>query len=221
MDHDADSSSRRHPARHPGRGTETEVWLARHGEVHPDWQGRVYGSLDVPLSLEGERETLAVIERFRPLELGGVFSSNLQRALQFGRGVAEATGAPLVVESGLAEIDRGRWQGMPVAELLREREHEVSAFYADPWTWNGHGGENDRAVLERAVPVLERALGFGRCARAARLPLQRDACAHRQHGRHPPPALVSPAHRLESRLRAARSSRRLEAGALQRARPLT
>jgi broad specificity phosphatase PhoE len=161
MAQDPDTPSRRHPAPHPGRGTEAEVWLARHGEVHSDWQGRVYGSLDVPLSLRGESETEAVIERFRPLELGAVFSSNLQRALRLGRGVAEATGAPLAIESGLAEIDRGEWQGMPVADLLAEREHEVSAFYDDPWTWDGHGGETDRDVLERAAPVLERSLDSG------------------------------------------------------------
>jgi len=161
MAQDADTPAPRHPAPHPGRGTGAEVWLARHGEVHPDWQGRVYGSLDVPLSPHGERETVAVIDRFRPLELGGVFSSNLQRALRLGRGVAEATGAPLAIEPGLAEIDRGRWQGMPVAELMREHEYEVSAFYADPWTWNGHEGETDRDVLTRAAPVLERALSAG------------------------------------------------------------
>ena len=35
---------------------------------------------------------------------------------------------------------------------------QLDAFYADPWSFRMHGGENDRDVLERAWPAIERAL---------------------------------------------------------------
>lgn len=143
---------------HPGFGTGASVWLFRHGEVHEDWQGLAYGGLDVPLSARGEADTDGVVERFQRVPFRGVLSSNLSRALRLGRGLSEAAGAPLTVDPGLAEIQRGHWQGRRVEEIHSEFEHEVAAFYADPWTWNGHGGETDADVLERAWPVLERGL---------------------------------------------------------------
>jgi broad specificity phosphatase PhoE len=134
------------------------VWLLRHGEVHADWHGRAYGGMDVPLSAQGERDTDAAIATFSALPFERVVSSNLGRARRFGEGIAAGSGAPLVVSAGLAEIQRGRWQGHSIAELTRERPDELAGFYDDPWNYDLHGGETDAHVLERAWPELERAL---------------------------------------------------------------
>jgi broad specificity phosphatase PhoE len=75
-----------------------------------------------------------------------------------GELLAERSGAPLTISAGLAEIARGRWQGRTVAELHENSSDEVAAFYADPWSYHGHGGENDADVAARAWPVLIRAL---------------------------------------------------------------
>jgi broad specificity phosphatase PhoE len=143
---------------HPGLGTGAEVWLFRHGEVHEDWQGKAYGGLDVPLSAQGERDTRAVAELFGGVPFRAVVSSSLERARMLGELLATAAGAPLEVSPGLVEIARGRWQGRTVADLFARSADEVAAFYADPWTFDEHGGETDADVLERAWPVLEAAL---------------------------------------------------------------
>jgi probable phosphoglycerate mutase len=135
-------------------GTGAEVWLFRHGEVHEDWQGKAYGGLDVPLSAQGERDTVDVARLFGELPFTAVLSSSLQRARRLGVGLAAAAGAPLEVTDGLVEIARGRWQGRTVADLFEHSAAEVEAFYDDPWNWNGHGGETDADVVERAWPVL-------------------------------------------------------------------
>lgn len=148
-----------HPlSAHPGYGTGCEVWLLRHGEVHADWQKRAYGGLDVPLSEDGERDTESAIRAFGQLPIKAVFSSPLSRALALGRGLAAATGAPLEIRAGLAEINRGNWQGMAVTELFAKHEPELAALYTDPWNYTAHGGETDRIVLERAWAVLEEAV---------------------------------------------------------------
>jgi alpha-ribazole phosphatase len=146
------------PARHPGYRSGTTVWLFRHGEVHPDWQGRAYGGEDVPLSEAGERDTRDVAAAFAAHRPQLVVASTLRRARVLGEALATSTGAPLELDAGLVEIARGRWQGMAVAELWRDHAEDVAAFYADPWGWGAHGGETDRDVLARAWPVLERAL---------------------------------------------------------------
>ena len=145
----------------PSYGTGTPVWLFRHGEVHADWQGKAYGGLDVPLSAQGQADTERVAERFAALPFRAVVSSDLNRARTLGERLAERSGAPLTVSSGLAEIARGRWQGRTVTDLFENSGDEVAAFYSDPWTFNGHGGETDADVIERAWPVLAAALESG------------------------------------------------------------
>jgi broad specificity phosphatase PhoE len=147
---------RRRP--HPGYGTGAEIWVFRHGEVADEFQGLAYGGMDVPLSPQGMRDSEALAERFRGVGFRAVVASTLQRARRLGELLAEANGAPLELDPRLVEIDRGRWQGRPMKELMREREHEVAAFYADPWGYRGHGGECDGDVVGRAWPALEAAL---------------------------------------------------------------
>ena len=146
------SSARARAVRGPGRGT--EVWLARHAEVHEDWRGRAYGDLDVPLSEDGRRRTRELARDLAGLRPARVLSSPLERALVLGRDVAERCGAPLEVLPGLREVHRGTWQGRRVDELSRDEPEAVRAFYADPWDWRGHGGESDAMIAARIAPVV-------------------------------------------------------------------
>jgi probable phosphoglycerate mutase len=154
------------PGRHPGYGSNAVVWLVRHGEVDERWSGRAYGGLDVPLSEHGRRDSARTAAAYARLEPARVISSPLSRARDLGQELARLAGAPLTIEAGLREIDRGHWQGLERAELLARFELEVAGFYADPWTYDGHGGETDADVLARAWPALERgltpAVGAGR-----------------------------------------------------------
>jgi probable phosphoglycerate mutase len=130
--------------------------LFRHGEVHEDWQGRVYGGLDVPLSASGEADTRKVAAAFASLRPERVLCSTLVRARRLGEALSAATGAPLEADAGLVEVRRGRWQGLAVADLMARHAAQVAAFYADPWSFEAHGGESDRDLLARAWPALER-----------------------------------------------------------------
>jgi len=144
--------------RHPGCSSGAGVWLIRHGEVSADWQGRVYGGFDVPLSKAGLSDTTAAARRFGALPLRRVLTSSLQRARALGEALSVASGAPLDVEPALAEVQRGRWQGLASSELNQLHPAEVAAYYADPWEYREHGGESDRDVLARAWPPFERAV---------------------------------------------------------------
>lgn len=146
------------PPRAPSPGTGRELWLFRHGEVAPEWQGRVYGGLDVPLSRSGRRESRAVARRFRGIPFARVLSSDLDRARTLARLLSAASGAPLELSPGLREIERGRWAGRTVAEVQREAPQEVAAFFARSWSYTGHGGESDAALWERSWPPIEAAL---------------------------------------------------------------
>jgi broad specificity phosphatase PhoE len=98
------------------------------------------------------------VRRFSALRPTRVLSSPLARSLEVGRALAEASGAPLVVEADLREIHRGSWQGRRVDELRATDADLLAAFYADPWTFRAHGGESDELLLARVWRVIEGAL---------------------------------------------------------------
>ena len=129
--------------------------------MHGDWQGRAYGDLDVELSAEGLRDTEERARAFGALPLERVVSSPLERALSLGRGVAERSGAPLAVEDDLRELDRGAWQGLRREEIEERHPEQIEAYYGDPWSYEGHGGESDARLCGRTWPVLEAAVQEG------------------------------------------------------------
>lgn len=146
-----------HVAAAPSAGSRTRVWLVRHAEVHADWHGKAYGGLDVPLSSAGEADTRALGAAFRGRRVAQVTSSDLSRALAMGRAIAGATGAELVLEPRLREVDRGAWQGLAAAEFRARWERDAASFLADPWRWAGHAGESDHDLCARAWPALDEA----------------------------------------------------------------
>ena len=142
------------PQPHPGFGSGSELWLARHGEVHGDYVGQEYGALDVPLSETGKGSSERLADSLATLRPARILSSPLQRARHLGEALAQRTSLELEVDQRLSEIDRGSWSGRWVEELQREQRDEVRAFYGDPWSWRGHGGENDSMLAERLWAAL-------------------------------------------------------------------
>lgn len=155
---DEPSSQSTPPGARASLGTGTELWLARHAEVHEDWQGRAYGDLDVPLSASGEERSRELVPLLAALKPALILSSPLSRARVLGEAVAERADAPVEVHDGLREVNRGSWQGRSVADLHAADPTQIDAFYADPWNWRGHGGESDSMLAARVWPVVEDAL---------------------------------------------------------------
>ncbi len=140
--------------RAPSLATGARVWLVRHAEVHADFQQRAYGNTDVPLSSDGEAATRAMGAAFAGIELARVTSSDLARARAMGQSIANASGAELVLDARLREVWRGAWQLLPTVEFRRRWEADAAAFLADPWNWNGHGGESDAQLCARVWPAF-------------------------------------------------------------------
>ena len=140
----------------PGLGTESRVWLVRHGRVSaPD---TAYGDDDVPLSEEGRAQTRAQgASAAEGLDAALVIASPLIRARAMGEAIAEASGAPLRLDARLKEMNRGDWQGLPRTEYAARWLSAAGEYWADTLHWRGHGGESEAMLAERTYPVLEAA----------------------------------------------------------------
>ena len=90
----------------------TIILLARHGQS--DWNAarRWQGHADRPLTEKGRAQSHALAERLAHIDLDGIYSSNLRRAADTARVVAEAQGVDLVQLTELREVDVGSWSGL-------------------------------------------------------------------------------------------------------------
>ena len=130
-------------------------WLVRHAQVAEAFHSIAYGSQDVALSAEGLENTRAMAEGFRDLPIAAVVSSDLERALAMGRGISQATSAPLRSTPGLREIDRGQWQGIERAQFQERWLASAETYWSDPFRWSAPGGESDEVLLARVWPEIE------------------------------------------------------------------
>lgn len=124
------------------------VYLARHGDTAWTHSGRHTGLTDLPLTEDGEWHARQLGERLKGMTFDKVFTSPLQRAAR----TCELAGFGAAAEQlpELVEWDYGKYEGLVLAEILKERPG---------WQIFRDGcpdGESPTQVGERAARVIGR-----------------------------------------------------------------
>lgn len=114
-------------------GTPTTTLLGRHGATAYSVEKRFSGSggADPALAPLGEKQAEALAREIAAR--GGVdaiVASPLLRALQTAERVAQATGAAIDIEPGIAECSFGEWDGFTFAEVNERWPVELAAWLA-------------------------------------------------------------------------------------------
>ncbi len=131
-------------------------YLIRHGEVHPDWQGRIYGAHDIPLSENGKAEAARAAARLEGTRLDAVVSSGLQRA-EFGAALLRVSrGLARRDASELRELERGDWIGRRPSDFEGEDRDRWESWLVQPATTAAPGGESLGMLSQRIAPELNR-----------------------------------------------------------------
>ena len=142
----------------PGRGHATTTLLLRHGQTPLSAERRFAGRGDVPLTDTGKQQAAAAAARLAAR--GGIdmiVSSPLRRARRTAEAVAEATGAPVIVDDDLVEADFGKWEGLSFAEASAQSPDEMTAWLASADA-APPGGESFAAAARRVLGALDRLL---------------------------------------------------------------
>jgi probable phosphoglycerate mutase len=130
----------------------TRILLARHGET--DWNrvGRWQGHADPPLNDAGRSQAGELAERLAGDGIAAIYSSDLARASETARVVADRLGLGVVEDPRLREIDVGSWSGLTRAEV----EQRFPEGYAR-WLGGeiGHDGETREQLTSRVVAAVE------------------------------------------------------------------
>jgi 2,3-bisphosphoglycerate-dependent phosphoglycerate mutase len=134
----------------------TRILLIRHAETDWNRAARLQGHTDIPLNAHGLDQAGRLGAALAGERLDAVYSSDLQRALQTARAVADATGAPLVPEPGLRERGFGVFEGLSQAELEARWPAELRRWRAREPGFAVPGGETLAEFYARCVAAAER-----------------------------------------------------------------
>jgi broad specificity phosphatase PhoE len=104
------------------------VFLARHGQSMVVEGGEpVYSHHPIGLTDEGRRQAEGLASILAPVRLDAVYTSNLNRALETGKFVADAQGLEPIVVPELIEISLGAFEGMTLDRVHAEQKDFI------PW----------------------------------------------------------------------------------------
>ncbi len=130
------------------------LYFLRHGETEASLIGRYSGTTDVNLTPTGEQMAREFAEAYQTLPWVAVFCSPLKRTMATAQPLCDATGLPLNLRDGLAEIAYGRWEEKTPTEVDREFHDDYVRWLADPG-WNAPtGGEKGIEIARRSAAVL-------------------------------------------------------------------
>jgi len=130
----------------------TTILLARHGES--DWNGerRWQGHADRPLTALGRTQAAALAERLAATPVSAVYASDLLRARDTARAVADRLGLTVRTRRDLREVDVGSWSGLTREEVEAASPEGVERWLRGEKGWDG--GESYEKMAGRVVPAI-------------------------------------------------------------------
>lgn len=132
----------------------TRIFLLRHGDTGLSRADAFTGSMDVPLSDEGQTHANELAERLSGFDIAAVYASSMQRACETAEAVASRHGLAVTPVAALREIDHGHWDGLSRNDIIRLYPDELDKYNKDPLNFCPEGGESPMQCLERAYPAL-------------------------------------------------------------------
>lgn len=124
----------------------------RHGSTDWNHLKRAQGHADIDLNEEGRRQAAETAKQLADHPIEAVYSSDLRRAVDTARPIAETHGLDVRTDARFREIDQGEWEGLHTDEI-RDRW---------PTLWGPHrhysarpGGESPQQVRARALAALK------------------------------------------------------------------
>ncbi|WPF65590.1 histidine phosphatase family protein [Corynebacterium sp. 22KM0430] len=128
--------------------------MARHGQTVYNATRRMQGQLDTALSDVGVAQAHEAARLLEGRGIARIVASDLERAANTARIIAEHLGLPVTTDARLRETHLGQWQGKTHEEV--DGAHPgARAVWRHDASWAPPGGESRLEVARRARPVIE------------------------------------------------------------------
>lgn len=134
----------------------TKILIVRHGYSQSNVNKTFTGHIDSPLSETGvkqaQKASLFIKENYSVDE---IYSSDLKRAVDTVRPLAEMLNKPIKTDVALREIFGGKWEGAKFSQLIDEYEQDYSLFRNNPGISRCTGGESYVEAGDRIYAAVE------------------------------------------------------------------
>jgi len=132
--------------------------LVRPGATEFDQQGRIQGTLDIPLSEDGRRQVEETAQGVAAARPTAVYTAPGQSARQTGELIARAVGVKAKTLDKLTNLDHGLWQGMLIDEVRTKQPKVYRQWQEKPQTVCPPGGETVLKAKARVSEALRKLL---------------------------------------------------------------
>ena len=150
------------------------IILIRPGTTEFDQDGRIQGTLDVPLCAKADSQIDHITEALRDSGISMVYGTSCQAATETAQRLAAALGSKYKTLDKLQNVDHGLWQGLLVDEVKRKQPKVYRQWQEHPETVcppEGEMFEEARQRVERALTKIVRKNKDGTVALVAPEPL--------------------------------------------------
>lgn len=134
----------------------TRIIAIRHGETAWNVDTRIQGHLDIPLNDTGLWQARRVGAALADEPVAAIYTSDLQRARATAQAVADTTGAPLTLETGLRERGFGHFEGRTFGEIEAELPDEARRWRQREPDYAPAGGESLTTLRARIAHTVHR-----------------------------------------------------------------
>ncbi len=131
-----------------------QIYLMRHGRIDQFFPHRFIGQLDLPLSLEGEKQAMRINRVLRDVSFNRVYSSPLTRSIRTACIVSGYDVHDIEVVPDFTEINLGDWEGLSVDEVRKRFPGEYEKRGADMANYRPSNGESFVDVALRSFPAF-------------------------------------------------------------------
>ena len=132
----------------------TRVVAVRHGETDWNVQTRIQGQIDIALNAAGREQTRRLGRALADEQFDAVYASDLRRAADTARAVAERRGLRVRTEVSLRERAFGDFEGLTWAEVEQQHPEASRRWRERDASFGPPGGETLAVFYERSVSAL-------------------------------------------------------------------
>lgn len=138
------------------------VIFIRPGETEWNRLGRWQGWTATPLSAHGRAQVEQLAKFIRHIGMKALYSSDLRRAVETARILADRLGFEPIFDPRLRERGVGVWQGLTVPEMRAWFPEEYEQLIRDPDHFRMEGGESRADVRARMFEAFQDAVADGK-----------------------------------------------------------
>ncbi len=139
-----------------GSPSNLNILLVRSGSTDLDDQGRIVGSLDMPLSPSGEQEARKTAVELSEYEIESIYSAACLSAQQTAQQLSHDGEIRVRVEESLVNLNHGLWHGKSLEELKENQPKLYRQWHENPESICPPGGETIEEVRLRVKSVLKK-----------------------------------------------------------------